>query len=180
VDGSAPPAALLVRSLGAGGDVPERQAGRDRRDRPRQRGLHRPMIQPRREVVGRRTAVTRTPTISAANQMSGTATASVRSRLLASSRPQPRPAGARQTASGLGWPGQPRPAGPGLAWTVAVHAGWCLPLQRHGIGRALIKALTNKAVAAGCTWLHADYEPHRATFYEDRLGLPGQRPGFCD
>ena len=39
--------------------------------------------------------------------------------------------------------------------------------QRQGIGRALVAALVAEVTAAGCHWLHADYEPHLASFYAD-------------
>jgi GNAT superfamily N-acetyltransferase len=50
--------------------------------------------------------------------------------------------------------------------------------QRRGIGSALVEALANEAVAAGCTWLHADYEAHLASFYEDRLGFTRTTAGL--
>jgi ribosomal protein S18 acetylase RimI-like enzyme len=37
--------------------------------------------------------------------------------------------------------------------------------QHHGIGTALVRAAITEARAAGCTWLHVDYEPHLARFY---------------
>jgi len=37
--------------------------------------------------------------------------------------------------------------------------------QRRGIGRQLVEALIPPVTAAGCTWLHVDYEPHRDGFY---------------
>lgn len=39
--------------------------------------------------------------------------------------------------------------------------------QRRGIGRQLVRAAAREAVAAGCEWLHADYEPHLESFYID-------------
>ncbi|WP_347977492.1 GNAT family N-acetyltransferase [Microbacterium sp. ProA8] len=38
--------------------------------------------------------------------------------------------------------------------------------QRRGIGRALLEALRTEVLAAGCDWLHVDFEPHLRTFYE--------------
>jgi ribosomal protein S18 acetylase RimI-like enzyme len=44
---------------------------------------------------------------------------------------------------------------------VAVH-----PDQgRQGIGRRLVLTAVEEAKAAGCQWLHVDYEPHLADFY---------------
>ena len=44
----------------------------------------------------------------------------------------------------------------------AVHPGH----RRTGVGRDLVRALAGEVRAAGCRWLHADYEPHLAAFYE--------------
>ena len=38
-------------------------------------------------------------------------------------------------------------------------------LRRHGIGRRLVEALVDEVTAAGCEWLHVDYEPHLDGFY---------------
>ncbi len=38
--------------------------------------------------------------------------------------------------------------------------------QRRGIGRALVQALADQAAAAGCEWLHVDYESHLKPFYQ--------------
>lgn len=37
--------------------------------------------------------------------------------------------------------------------------------QRRGIGRALVSALQAEVAAAGCEWLHVDFEPHLTPFY---------------
>ena len=37
--------------------------------------------------------------------------------------------------------------------------------QRRGIGRRLVDALVTEVTAAGCQWLHVDYEPHLDGFY---------------
>ena len=37
--------------------------------------------------------------------------------------------------------------------------------QRQGIGRRLVEALVAEVTAAGCGWLHVDYEPHLDGFY---------------
>jgi ribosomal protein S18 acetylase RimI-like enzyme len=47
------------------------------------------------------------------------------------------------------------------------------PDSRHqGIGTSLVKAAANDARAAGCEWLHVDFEPHLEGFY---LGMCGFR-----
>ncbi len=38
--------------------------------------------------------------------------------------------------------------------------------QRRGIGRALVQAVADQAAAAGCEWLHVDYESHLRSFYQ--------------
>jgi ribosomal protein S18 acetylase RimI-like enzyme len=48
------------------------------------------------------------------------------------------------------------------------------PAYHHrGIGTALVHAATADARAAGCAWLHVDFEPHLDRFY---LGPGGFRP----
>ncbi len=37
--------------------------------------------------------------------------------------------------------------------------------QHRCIGRALVRRLTAEVAAAGCDWLHVDYEPHLDNFY---------------
>jgi GNAT superfamily N-acetyltransferase len=37
--------------------------------------------------------------------------------------------------------------------------------QRRGIGRRLVQALVAEVTAAGCDWLHVDYEAHLDDFY---------------
>ena len=32
--------------------------------------------------------------------------------------------------------------------------------QRSGIGARLVRAIVDETTAAGCGWLHVDYEPH--------------------
>jgi ribosomal protein S18 acetylase RimI-like enzyme len=49
----------------------------------------------------------------------------------------------------------------------AVHPDF----QRQGIGRDLVRTVTDEAVKAGCEWVHVDYEPHLADFYENSCGF---------
>ena len=42
---------------------------------------------------------------------------------------------------------------------------------RQGIGRQLVRAASEEALAAGCEWLHVDYEPHLADFYLKACGF---------
>ncbi|WP_250008832.1 GNAT family N-acetyltransferase [Actinoplanes sp. M2I2] len=39
--------------------------------------------------------------------------------------------------------------------------------QHGGLGTALVAAATTEARAAGCAWLHVDFEPHLRHFYLD-------------
>jgi len=50
--------------------------------------------------------------------------------------------------------------------------------QRQGVGRALVQALIQQAGAAGCEWLHVDYEPHLAAFYRDACGFRATDAGL--
>jgi ribosomal protein S18 acetylase RimI-like enzyme len=43
--------------------------------------------------------------------------------------------------------------------------------QHQAIGTALVKAATDEAEAAGCEWLHVDFEPHLAPFYLKTCGF---------
>ena len=38
--------------------------------------------------------------------------------------------------------------------------------QRRGIGQKLVQALIPEVAAAGCDWLHVDYEPHLDGLYK--------------
>jgi ribosomal protein S18 acetylase RimI-like enzyme len=49
----------------------------------------------------------------------------------------------------------------------AVHPDF----QRHGIGRDLVRTVTAEALKAGCDWVHVDYEPHLADFYQNACGF---------
>ena len=43
--------------------------------------------------------------------------------------------------------------------------------QRLGIGRDLVRTVTDEAFGAGCDWVHVDYEPAYAAFYEHACGF---------
>ena len=43
--------------------------------------------------------------------------------------------------------------------------------QRRGIGVRVVRAAADAARAAGCGWLHVDYEPHLDSFYRDGCGF---------
>ncbi|MET0693821.1 MAG: GNAT family N-acetyltransferase [Propionibacteriaceae bacterium] len=83
----------------------------------------------------------------------------------------------------LGWASARDPAGllvgfVNVAWDGGDHA-FLLDTktrgshQRRGIGRELVRLAVQHATAAGCEWLHVDFEPHLAAFY---YGACGFRP----
>jgi predicted N-acetyltransferase YhbS len=49
----------------------------------------------------------------------------------------------------------------------AVHPTW----QHRGIGLRLVRAAIDDTRAAGCEWLHVDFEPHLSGFYLQRSGF---------
>jgi GNAT superfamily N-acetyltransferase len=50
--------------------------------------------------------------------------------------------------------------------------------QRRGIGTAVVESLVAEVAAAGCQWLHVDYEPHLHHFYRERCGFHGTEAGL--
>lgn len=44
-------------------------------------------------------------------------------------------------------------------------------VRRRGVGTALVEAAAEGARAAGCEWLHVDFEPHLRPFYLDACGF---------
>ena len=43
--------------------------------------------------------------------------------------------------------------------------------RRQGVGKQLITTATEESRAAGCEWLHVDFEDHLKTFYFDACGF---------
>ena len=69
-----------------------------------------------------------------------------------------------------------------VAWDGAMHAFLLDPmvhpdLRREGLGSTLVRSATELARERGATYLHVDYEPHLATFYE-RCGFRPTAAGF--
>jgi GNAT superfamily N-acetyltransferase len=52
--------------------------------------------------------------------------------------------------------------------------------QGRGIGSALVAAAVAEARAAGCEWLHVDFEDHLTGFYLDRNGFRPTRAGLIN
>ncbi|GGR12844.1 N-acetyltransferase [Actinoplanes ianthinogenes] len=50
--------------------------------------------------------------------------------------------------------------------------------QHRGIGTALVQAAAEEARAAGCEWLHVDFEPHLEHFYLDQCGFRSTPAGL--
>jgi GNAT superfamily N-acetyltransferase len=50
--------------------------------------------------------------------------------------------------------------------------------QHQGIGAALVAKAVAEARAAGCEWLHVDYEPHLEHFYRERCGFEPTAAGL--
>lgn len=62
------------------------------------------------------------------------------------------------------------------AWDGGVHAFILDPIvalaaQRQGIGTRLIALVAKEAGAAGCEWLHVDFDDHLRAFYFDGCGF---------
>ena len=63
-----------------------------------------------------------------------------------------------------------------VAWDGAIHA-FVLDtvvrdsVRRHGVGTGLVAVAVREARAAGCEWLHVDFEPHLRGFYFDACGF---------
>ena len=50
--------------------------------------------------------------------------------------------------------------------------------QRQGVGQKLVQSLVEQVRAAGCEWLHVDYEPHLDSFYRDACGFTATGAGL--
>jgi ribosomal protein S18 acetylase RimI-like enzyme len=53
-------------------------------------------------------------------------------------------------------------------------------VRGRGLGSALVAAATAEARAAGCDWLHVDFEDHLTGFYLTRNGFRPTRAGLID
>jgi GNAT superfamily N-acetyltransferase len=63
-----------------------------------------------------------------------------------------------------------------VAWDGACHAFVLDTVvarrcRRQGIGAKLVRLATDGARAAGCDWLHVDFEEHLRSFYLDTCGF---------
>jgi GNAT superfamily N-acetyltransferase len=70
-----------------------------------------------------------------------------------------------------------------VAWDGGVHAFVLdtVVAQRSrstGVGAALVGAAVEGSRAAGCEWLHVDFEEHLRSFYFDACGFTGTAAGL--
>jgi GNAT superfamily N-acetyltransferase len=70
-----------------------------------------------------------------------------------------------------------------VAWDGDVHAFILDTLvmasaRRQGVGAALVAVATDHARAAGCQWLHVDFEDHLRAFYFDACGFTPTNAGL--
>jgi GNAT superfamily N-acetyltransferase len=69
-----------------------------------------------------------------------------------------------------------------VAWDGVVHAFVLDTMvatraRRHGIGTRLVEIAVERARAAGCEWLHVDFDDHLRAFYFDACGFTRPTPG---
>jgi GNAT superfamily N-acetyltransferase len=70
-----------------------------------------------------------------------------------------------------------------VAWDGAIHAFVLDTLvtgrvRRHGVGTELIAVAVREARAAGCEWLHVDFDDHLRSFYFDSCGFVPTNAGL--
>ncbi|MCS7481942.1 GNAT family N-acetyltransferase [Umezawaea endophytica] len=70
-----------------------------------------------------------------------------------------------------------------VAWDGAIHAFILDTLvtasvRRQGVGAALVATAVEHARAAGCEWLHVDFDDHLTPFYLDTCGFTPTRAGL--
>jgi GNAT superfamily N-acetyltransferase len=70
-----------------------------------------------------------------------------------------------------------------VAWDGAIHA-FVLDtlvsarLRRRGVGAGLVAVAVERAKAAGCEWLHVDFDDHLRGFYFDACGFTPTNAGL--
>ena len=72
-----------------------------------------------------------------------------------------------------------------VAWDGAVHAFLLdtlvtARLRRHGVGRELVAVAVSQARAAGCDWLHVDFEDELRGFYLGACGFAPTNAGLIE
>jgi len=72
-----------------------------------------------------------------------------------------------------------------VAWDGGDHAFLLDPktygaFQRRGIGTQVVRRAAEEAKAAGCEWLHVDFEDELRPFYLDACGFSATNAGLID
>jgi GNAT superfamily N-acetyltransferase len=72
-----------------------------------------------------------------------------------------------------------------VAWDGVVHAFVLDTMvtaaqRRHGVGTRLVEVAVREARAAGCEWLHVDFEDHLRAFYLDTCGFVPTNAGLIE
>jgi GNAT superfamily N-acetyltransferase len=70
-----------------------------------------------------------------------------------------------------------------VAWDGGTHAFLldtvvAPDVRGQGVGTRLVQAAADGARAAGCGWLHVDYEPHLTAFYQGACGFAPTAAGL--
>lgn len=70
-----------------------------------------------------------------------------------------------------------------IIWDGGVHAfvedtAVAMRVRRRGIGRQLIEIAREQSTAAGCEWLHVDFDDHLRRFYFDACGFAPTNAGL--
>jgi GNAT superfamily N-acetyltransferase len=95
---------------------------------------------------------------------------------------------AQLAARSLGWVCARDPAGAlagfvNVVWDGGVHAFIldtmvAAEAQHHGVGTRLVSVAEEQARAAGCEWLHVDFDDHLRSFYFDSCGFQPTNAGL--
>jgi GNAT superfamily N-acetyltransferase len=72
-----------------------------------------------------------------------------------------------------------------VAWDGGVHAFVLDTVvhpshQRQGLGAAMVQLATEQARAAGCEWLHVDFDDHLRPFYLEACGFEETNAGLIN
>jgi GNAT superfamily N-acetyltransferase len=72
-----------------------------------------------------------------------------------------------------------------VAWGGVVHAFVLDTMvaaraRRRGVGTRLVEVAVARARAAGCEWLHVDFEDHLRGFYFDACGFTSTNAGLIE
>jgi predicted N-acetyltransferase YhbS len=70
-----------------------------------------------------------------------------------------------------------------VAWDGGVHAFVLDTMvakgsRSHGVGSRLVQVAVDETRAAGCEWLHVDFDDHLRAFYFDRCGFTPTNAGL--